>query len=334
MTKKQHLVWRKYLAPWTNRPDDTAGQIYMYLKGNRTTVRAPLMRVGVENYTYDMSMINEYDREIASAYFNEWLYSNTNLKPAIHIKDSEDFSERDFIEKHVVGVIENQGIYFLNELYERRFPFNEIPIKYRLLQFLEKALIFGLCGYPLLSEQEFSDIASEARKHINDKDPRYEFFEFFAAQLLRTWRGQDSVLCAAKEAKALFPDSPIAKTSPALFPLMMTINTLIFALHFSKENYFIELLINDTDKNFITADNPIINLCVDYTVRASKPPERAEWYYPVTPKIAIICKNNIRGNIKTTLTRKETVTEYNRKISQAATKQVYAASEQDFDGAI
>ena len=233
------------------------------------------------------------------------------------------------ITNELLSIIEGHGNRILNELYNESFPFDKVAIKDRILEIMRLNLNFALMGNPLLSEQECLALALYALEHINDKDERFEFFEFFSSQFLRTWRGQDSVLNAAKEANEKFPDSSFCGTSEALFPLMLAINTFIFASYFTKNNFFIELLKNNTSKDFITADNPIINLCADYTKANTVSPKKDEWYYPITPRIAIICKNSINKNITSEITDIQQVEAYNLKIAQAATKQVYALAEED-----
>lgn len=328
-TKKQHLVWRKYLAPWTDDPSTTDGYIFMLLKKDNKICRPNLMGVGVDNYTYDISMITEQDKQVAITYFKKWLASQTTLDIPLKINDSKETFEKDFIEKNYISIIEGHGNRILNELYNESFPFDKVAIKDRILEIMRLNLNFALMGNPLLSEKECLALALYALEHINDKDERFEFFEFFSSQFLRTWRGQDSVLNAAKEANEKFPDSSFCGTSEALFPLMLAINTFIFASYFTKNNFFIELLKNNTSKDFITGDNPIINLCADYTKANTVSPKKDEWYYPITPKIAIICKNSINKNITSEITDIQQVEAYNLKIAQAATKQVYALTEED-----
>ena len=88
---------------------------------------------------------------------------------------------------------------------------------------------------------------------------------------------------------------------------MLTINTFIFATCFVKKNYYIELL------NVLT-------------IEEEKEPNKDEWYYPITPHLALICKNSIKSNAIKEITEEILVKDYNLKIAQAATKQVYAST--------
>lgn len=64
-TKKQHYVWRKYLAPWTNNGSLDTGKIFVYRKKTRGTQQVieqrGLMKIGFENYFYDISGFTKKD---------------------------------------------------------------------------------------------------------------------------------------------------------------------------------------------------------------------------------------------------------------------------------
>ena len=328
-TKKQHLVWRKYLAPWTDKPESTDGYIFTFLKKENKICPINLMGVGVDRYTYDISMINEYDKNVAISYFKKWLKSQTTVDIPIKINDSVEIYKKDFIENTFLHDIEEKGVKILGDLYNCKFPFNAPSINDQILNILELNLLFSMSGEPLITPNECLSLLSYADEHKDEKDERFEFFEFFAAQLLRTWRGQEAVIKSARETGEEFTDSPIGKTSEALFPIMLTINTFIFATCFVKKNYYIVLLKNKTSIDFVTGDNPIINLCANY--EGEKELDKDEWYYPITPHLALICKNNIKSNAIKEITEERLVEDYNFKIAQAATKQVYASTKQQLE---
>lgn len=328
-TKKQHLVWKKYLAPWTDKPQSTDGKIYMLLKSDNKTCNPNLSGVGVDNYTYDISMINEYDKNIAISYFKKWLKSQTSFDIPFKINDSVEIYKKDYIEKTFFYDIEKKGIKILDDLYNCKFPFKTPSVNDQILNILKSSLLFFRFDEPLITQSECLRLLSYAEAHKEEKDERFDFFEFFSAQLLRTWRGQEAVIKSARETGKEFSDSPMGKTSEALFPLMLTINTFIFATYFIKKNYYIELLKNETSIDFVTGDNPIINLYANY--EEEKESDKGEWYYPIAPRLALICKNSIKSNAIRKITEVKLVKDYNLKIARAATKQVYASTKQQLD---
>lgn len=330
-TKNQHLVWKKYLARWTDSPETTEGNIHMCLKGTKKTIPTSLLNVGVERYTYDISMATEQDREFAAAYFNKWLLPRTQLPLTISIPEHEALHKKDYLETTFFDEIEKLGIPILNGLYREEFPFDAPSIPDQIVQFLQIALVLRIYGTPLLTEEELKKMSEMAMDHLQDADPRFDFFQFFSAQFFRTWFGRRCIENATEKTRREFPDSLIAGTSKALFPILTVINTFIMATQLVRNNYYIELVKNKTAKNFITGDAPIINLYADYSGRGDDAElTKADWYYPVTPKLAIICKNSISKNVRRELTDENQVLEYNRKIYEAAEKQVYALNKEDF----
>ena len=146
--------------------------------------------------------------------------------------------------------------------------------------------------------------------------------------MLRTWRSRDSILNSIKETIEKFESSCLQNTTEAMFPLMMVVNAQILATAFCKNNFYIELLKNETNQDFITGDFPIINLYAEYD-KINESLDKMELYYPINPRVAIICKNSICKNTTTSVKDEAKVDEYNRKIIASAIKQVYAFKESD-----
>lgn len=92
---------------------------------------------------------------------------------------------------------------------------------------------------------------------------------------------------------------------------------------FSKSK--LTLLINDTDENLITGDQPIINT---KALNSNKynPPKEIELCFPITPKIAIYLSDKSMGEQK--LNVKE-VKEFNEMIIQQSKEQIYSMDKSD-----
>ena len=66
-TKRQHLVWRKYLSSWTTTPNITNGKTVCYFKQQDNIVQyINIENVAVQSYAYDISMINDEDKKVVS----------------------------------------------------------------------------------------------------------------------------------------------------------------------------------------------------------------------------------------------------------------------------
>lgn len=329
-TKRQHLIWRKYLAPWTDNINTTDGSIYWYNKDKKEIIsKTNIEDVGVQGYTYDISMLNDDDRRVIQSYYEKWLKTQSSLDISCKLTNSLEILERDYIENTFIREVENNGISILEELYNCKFPFEGPTTIEKVSSILEKELFDSIMtGIQTISDQELCSLYKQVLEKSNEEDKRYTFYEFLSVQMLRTWRTKDVVFNAKNETINKFENSCLKGTSAALFPLMMVVNSQIIATTLCKHNFYIEILNNQSTQNFITGDYPIINLFADYS-KTDENIDKWELYYPISPKIAIICKNTIGKNIITPITDNSIVDTYNEKIFNAATKQVYAASYED-----
>ena len=243
-TIRQHLVWRKYLSPWTDNLDSSNGKIVCYYKAeNKIIKNVSLENVGVQKYSYDISMINESDKKAVTQYFDKWLNNQKLIGVKSKITDSSDIFQKDFIENNFVCPIENNGIKFLNKLYKGEFPFEGPTVLEQFSDFLK----FNMLNNLFSNECLFSDMEIKALYYLtlstyNGEDLRYDFFEFIAAQMLRTWRSKDNILNSIKQTVEKFEDSCLKNTTLAMFPLMMVVNTQILASAFCKNNFYTLLL--------------------------------------------------------------------------------------------
>lgn len=329
-TIRQHLVWRKYLSPWTDNLDSSNGNIVCYYKAeNKIIKNVSLENVGVQKYSYDISMINESDKKTVTQYFDKWLNNQKLIGVKSKLTDSSDIFQKDFIENNFVCPIENNGIKFLNKLYKGEFPFEGPTVLEQFSDFLKFNMLNNLFANKcLFSDMEIKELYNLTLSKYSGEDLRYDFFEFIAAQMLRTWKSKDNILNSIKQTVEKFEDSCLKNTTTAMFPLMMVVNTQILASALCKNNFYIELIKNETAQDFITSDFPLINLCADYN-NIGETINSLELYYPITPRLAIICKNSIKVNTTTAISSVAIIDSYNEKIFNAATKQVYGVKKED-----
>ena len=329
-TKRQHLVWRKYLSSWTTTPNITNGKTVCYFKQQDNIVQyINIENVAVQSYAYDISMINDEDKKVVSLYFDKWIRRQTTLNIRSKITNSDDIFEKDYIENNFICPIEENGIEILDKLSKEKFPFDGPTILEDCAELLRCCLLNSLLSNDqLFSEEDIKQLCYSAISQYNGEDARYVFYEFIAVQMLRTWRSRDSILNSIKETIERFESSCLQNTTEAMFPLMMVVNAQILATAFCKNNFYIELLKNETNQDFITGDFPIINLYAEYD-KINESLDKMELYYPINPRVAIICKNSIYKNTTTSVKDEAKVDEYNRKIIASAIKQVYAIKESD-----
>lgn len=329
-TKDQHLIWRKYLVPWTDDAATTKGNIAVYYKEtNKEKERKSICNIGCEKYTYDISSITENDKKVIQFYFDKWLQTQSNFNLKTAFVKSDKILERDYIEHNYIGVIEQKGIKMLQDLYVGRFPFDCPTILDQVGEFLKFNILNRLLSNDkLFSDDEISLLCDCALSQYDWVDKRYDFFEFLSVQMLRTWRSKENIFDSINKTIEKFNDTSLKGTTQAMFPLMMMVNSQILASALCKRNFYIELLNNETEHRFITGDFPIINLYADYD-KVDESLDKMELYYPLTPRIAIICKNTISSNTTRTITSVCETDELNKKIFNAAKKEVYAKCVED-----
>lgn len=332
-TKRQHLVWRKYLSSWTNTPKTTDGKIFVYDKSTCEIRRNSIVDVAVEKYTYDISGRNQADEELCKKYLNDWFSKNGLSINANNFAFVDGNKEKDFIENKYISKIESDGLNYLNKLKNEQFPFSDKNKLRENIKLFEQNLIYTLLtGQSMLSESKIEYIVKQTLELSNEKDERLGFFEFFVNQFLRTNRGRKAVLDATESTKNKFPEAVLyQKTTKYLFPLMMCCNTLIISYSLWNGDFYLEMLLNKTSANFITSDEPIINLCVDYKNTSSEQVSDMVLYYPVSPKIALLCKHGNCKNEKRIIKEIKEIKELNLKMFDAASRQVFSLCKDDFE---
>ena len=140
-TKKQHYIWRKYLIPWTDNNVET-GKIFVYRKNPRGTQQAieqrELMKIGFENYYYDISGFTDKDFSVYRQYV-EYVQRNQNIKLDIDLRNLELAKvQKDFIEKEVICPSENidNDCGFLDKLKANDYSFYQDSIGQKLFDLL------------------------------------------------------------------------------------------------------------------------------------------------------------------------------------------------------
>lgn len=146
---------------------------------------------------------------------------------------------------------------------------------------------------------------------------------------MRTWKSKNNILNSIQDTIQQFPETDIKDSTKAIFPLMIIINSEILANALCKNNFYIELIINDTERDFLTCDFPVIYLQANYKEKTNI--NDLIIYYPLTPRLTIKCTNTINSNIEKTISNSEIVDEYNNKIINAAEKQIYSKTKEELE---
>lgn len=271
-TKKQHYIWRNYLAPWTNNNSST-GQI-ICLRDNKI-FPVSLMNVAHENYFYCVKELSKLERDIiyemaiknttgAQRAANEgWLnlycapfdfvdkmtslgYSILGYAESLEIKNEQEFKDWniEYIEK-VHGLIESKGMQYIS----------------------------------LLRKNDLSFWQNEAG--------RDEFSFFLSNQYFRTKKTRDGILKVFEKVKNETGFSADIRPENMWLPL-----SLIYASNVGAHiaHKFSAVLLQTEDSYFIVGDQPVVNTHSTFDVMT--PPKNVEFFYPLTPYSALLLTTN------------------------------------------
>lgn len=308
-TKKQHYIWRNYLAPWTTNNSKT-GRI-MCLRDNKI-FPVSLMNIAHENYFYGVKELSKLEREViyqmtikntkgAQRAANEgWLnlycapfdfvekitsfgYSMWGHVDRMTIEKNQEFMDWniEYIEK-VHGLIESKGIQYISLLRQNDLSFWENEIG------------------------------------------RDEFSFFLANQYFRTKNTRDRILKVFEKVKS--ESNFFLDICPENMWLPLS---LIFASNVGAHiaHNFSAILLQTESSYFIVGDQPVINTYATFDMTTS--PKDLEFFYPLTPHSALLLttdRKHTSGQLLKIST--DEVAAYN-KLEQCAARELIFAKEKE-----
>lgn len=253
----------------------------------KSAVKISLKKVANKRYFYEITPFNDYEKDL--------------LLSAIDKSLPKD-------------IIENLVRYI-----------NSIDIRFKHQSFLNVNLNHDFnrqLGEDLMTADEkafrpfIDNIKKENIDYCVSPDNIIVFYIYVAMQYMRT--------------KRIFED--LKKGINENIDIQNIITPFRRIMSFNIANYFIQtksktlLLKNNTQQEFITSDQPVINTCVDYSI-LDKHTDKLEFYYPITPKIAILITNDIKyENISNIDLNLNDVDFYNKKIIKASDLQVFSST--------
>lgn len=251
--KKQHYVWKQYLKKWANN----GKYIYFYRKNTNEIKSANLENVAQQRFFYEVDAFTE-DEEAALKYMiGEWStnYSReTNLELLntffTFSRTKRNWEKIDFPEKeHKLNVVKKNTLENLHTIFEN---------------FGERLLTVNT-----LSDLSFFDIDKERLKALI----------YMCVQYTRTNQMHTKALRGSSIMDVL-PESAL-KIIAVTFAITLAANlTLTY-------NLKVTFIINSSNIEFITTDQPIINRVVS-TENSNCENEIIEFYYPISPKHALL----------------------------------------------
>ncbi|TKA92654.1 DUF4238 domain-containing protein [Halopseudomonas bauzanensis] len=289
--KKQHFVWRKYLKAWSENDS-----IYCLMDGR--VFKSGLMGVGQERYFYKLKELTEAELKFIKSLIDQ------DKRPMIRKLNhgwvdffNQVFKIRDLLDSH--GVSHPEADRMLDVLVHNFEEDFHGKIESDAIKFLEMLYRKDLSFY-------------------DEDDELVEFLFFICQQYFRTQNIDSKVRTAIGSFKGFNVDGMWAV-------LRHTSATSVgFSLYKDRADFRPVLIENTSNIPFVTGDQPIINTHA-IGLSLEEIPSELEFYYPLTPKLALLLTSNPDLIRKGTVSvREEKVTMYNKFIHSQAGKQVYS----------
>jgi hypothetical protein len=161
-------------------------------------------------------------------------------------------------------------------------------------------------------------LANEQLDILQDKQHMIEFMIFFGHQITRTKPFRDSILRIQPRRNILEIELADAMAHAWWFISYMFGMSIGWSLYSSRHDVRHSLLLNDTGLPFITSDHPVVNVhsCISET--ELNVPEYADFYYPISPRIAYIICDSKRFAPGKNYVDEATTNELNTKVASQA----------------
>ncbi|MGR3885888.1 DUF4238 domain-containing protein [Pseudomonas sp. 1152_12] len=287
--KRHHYVWAKYLTRWGS---GTNKVFYTTKTGKiaHDSVRA----IAADDYFYKTTALTNMHVEVIKGFSRK---SPDRLHQQ-HVSYLNDFLRM----QHAEAIYRESGVQ--NQEAELHLHAMKCNLLENLHASHEKGALTVL-----------SALADEQLDVLQDDQHMIEFMMFFGHQISRTKPFRDGVIQAQPRRNALEIEVADAMAHAWWFLSYMFGMSIGFNLYASRQNDRHALLVNDTNVPFITSDHPVVNVhpCVSETEFVA--PEHADFYYPISPRIAYIICDSERFTSGKNWVDEDTVVELNAKVA-------------------
>lgn len=147
-----------------------------------------------------------------------------------------------------------------------------------------------------------------------------DFIYYLCVQYMRTQKIKSSVVSAFSDINSI----DISKIWNVLSHIFAT--NMGWSLYADRKVFKMILLKNESPIEFITGDQPVVNT---FATEGSSliPPEKLEFYYPISPALAILITDNVNHDgISRLILNEKDMLLYNKLIERNSHDQIYAAS--------
>ena len=252
ITKKQHYVWRRYLAAWKNDSGDK--DVWTYILKTNTIRKIGLMDVAQSSYFYKMEVLSDEELTFLKK-FSDSLPKGTKTIAETLLAGYELYAQ---LRKDIEAGKMPDGTDFEHEVKKiEAASFEKIQSQIEIM------------GAKLLDCKSIADL-----KALYNEE--YEILYFLWVQYFRTRGMKDGVVASMADRPEM---QAIAQKTWPFFNLvvaMQVVESMVL-----KKDYRFVLLHNVSGVPFITGDQPAINTLWDENQ------DKIEVYYPLSPVTAL-----------------------------------------------
>jgi len=262
-TKKQHYVWREYLRKFCFDKD----RIYSLIK-NEKIVPNNLMNIGQENFFYKAHDLDRYEIHVLENFVHDFF---------------KDMKEFDFVLEYFQTLLLRLKLISLkNSGLLDQESIRDFEAKYQNDFFEDTLTKIENRGKILINIKNVQDL----EVCLNDKN-LFQTLQYLNLQFLRTKRQKQMVL-------ERLDIENVNGEKIWFFTTLVISHSLTINLTFRFKRKVI-LLKNETSQEFITSDQPIINLKEEIRDDNGFTKE-LNLYYPLSPNLAIIFDFHVDNN--------------------------------------
>lgn len=259
ITKKQHYIWRRYLNPWKNNPDDK--QIWTGFIQTKEVKKVALMGVGQSSFFYKMEVLTNDELNFLRS-FADTLHG-TAQEIAYTILAA-------YVIHADINDAINSGKIVMNSNLEHELKKIEAGSFENIQSQIE------LMGDKLLNCSSIKEVEKLA------EEGEYEFLFFLMVQYTRTKAMKDRSVASLVERKHM---QTLAERSWPFYNIVMALQVVESMV--VKKDYRFVFVNNKSSIPFITGDQPIINAKGNMTDEQGFAKE-LEFYYPLSPYTALV----------------------------------------------
>jgi Protein of unknown function (DUF4238) len=300
--KRHHYVWANYLVRWGRGTEDV-----FYTTKTGKIAHDSVRGIAVDDYFYKTSTLTRRHVEVIKGF---------SSKSPDHLHERHMSYLHDFLKLQ-----QGEEIYLQSENKNQEIELHLYAAKCNLMENLHSS--YEKAALPILAA-----LADEKLDVLEDKQHMVEFMIFVGQQFTRTKAFRDNSPQVLSRRTALEIEVADAMSHSWWFLSYMYGMNLGWSLYAGRNDARHALLINDTPVPFITSDHPVVNVhaCVSETEFSL--PEHADFYYPISPRIAyIICDSDRFAPGKTQVVE-STVVEFNSKLAAQAMRHIIGDTEE------